>query len=48
MKLAAKYADHREVESMKAVARAHANRNLGEFRKALKDYREGARGNFLS
>jgi len=40
VKLAAKYADHREVESMKAVARAHANRNLGEFRKALKDYRE--------
>lgn len=41
VKLAAKYADHREVESMKAVARAHANRNLSEFRKALKDYKNG-------
>ncbi|KIM31670.1 hypothetical protein M408DRAFT_20904 [Serendipita vermifera MAFF 305830] len=39
-KLAAKYASHREVESMKAVARAHANRNLGEFRAALRDYKE--------
>ncbi|KAG8818962.1 26S proteasome regulatory subunit rpn6 [Serendipita sp. 399] len=36
----AKYAAHREVESMKAVARAHANRNLKEFRAALKDYKE--------
>jgi len=26
---------------MKAVARAHANRNLGEFRAALRDYKEG-------
>ncbi|KAG8802239.1 26S proteasome regulatory subunit rpn6 [Serendipita sp. 398] len=40
-KLAAKYATHREVESMKAVARAHANRNLKEFRAALRDYKEG-------
>ncbi|KAG8759474.1 26S proteasome regulatory subunit rpn6 [Serendipita sp. 396] len=39
-KLAAKYATHREVESMKAVARAHANRNLKEFRAALRDYKE--------
>lgn len=39
-KLAAKHSSHREVESMKAVARAHANRNLREFRAALKDYKE--------
>ncbi|PVF98237.1 putative 26s proteasome p44.5 protein [Serendipita vermifera] len=39
-KLAVKYASHREVESMKAIARAHANRNLREFRDALRDYKE--------
>jgi hypothetical protein len=26
---------------MRAVARAHQNRNLAEFERALKDYREG-------
>lgn len=41
-KLAAKHASHREVESMKAVARAHANRNLAEFRTTLRDYRDGS------
>lgn len=41
IKLAAKYAQMREVESMRAVARAHQNRNLADFEKALRDYREG-------
>ncbi|KAG8935613.1 26S proteasome regulatory subunit rpn6 [Tulasnella sp. 419] len=40
IKLALRYAQLREVESMRAVARAHQNRNLAEFEKALKDYRE--------
>jgi hypothetical protein len=31
----------RDVESMRAVARAHQNRNLGEFEKALHDYKHG-------
>jgi 26S proteasome regulatory subunit N6 len=41
IKLAAKYAQTREVESMRAIARAHQNRNLSDFEKALRDYREG-------
>ena len=41
IKLAVKYAQLREVESMRAVARAHQNRNLAEFEKALKEYQEG-------
>ncbi|KDQ61275.1 hypothetical protein JAAARDRAFT_152408 [Jaapia argillacea MUCL 33604] len=40
IKLAAKYAQLREVESMRAVARAHQNRNLADFEKALRDYRD--------
>ncbi|KAF9010687.1 PCI domain-containing protein [Cyathus striatus] len=40
IKLAAKYAQLREVESMRAIARAHQERNLAEFEKALRDYRE--------
>ncbi|KIJ45093.1 hypothetical protein M422DRAFT_29944 [Sphaerobolus stellatus SS14] len=40
IKLAVRYAQLREVESMRAVARAHQNRNLAEFEKALRDYRE--------
>lgn len=28
---------------MRAVARAHQNRNLAEFEQALKDYRDGMR-----
>ncbi|THH13833.1 hypothetical protein EW146_g6436 [Bondarzewia mesenterica] len=41
IKLALKYAQLRDVESMRAVARAHQNRNLADFEKALRDYREG-------
>ncbi|KAG8893789.1 26S proteasome regulatory subunit rpn6, partial [Tulasnella sp. 408] len=41
IKLAARYVQLREVDSMRAVARAHQNRNLAEFEQALKDYREG-------
>jgi hypothetical protein len=41
IKLAVRYAQLREVESMRAVARAHQNRNLAEFERALRDYREG-------
>ncbi|KAH8116756.1 PCI-domain-containing protein [Phellopilus nigrolimitatus] len=37
-KLALKYAQLREVECMRAVARAHQNRNLADFEKALRDY----------
>ena len=40
IKLALKYAQLKEVESMRAVARAHQNRNLAEFEKALRDYRD--------
>ncbi|KAG8854001.1 26S proteasome regulatory subunit rpn6 [Tulasnella sp. 330] len=40
IKLAAKYVQLREVDSMRAVARAHQNRNLAEFELALKEYRE--------
>ncbi|KAI0782255.1 PCI-domain-containing protein [Abortiporus biennis] len=39
IKLATKYAQLRDVESMRAVARAHQNRNLADFEKALKDYK---------
>ncbi|KAF8644776.1 hypothetical protein AX16_008282 [Volvariella volvacea WC 439] len=38
IKLAVKYAQLREVESMRAIARAHQARNLAEFEKALRDY----------
>lgn len=43
VKFAAKYAQLRDVESMRAVARAHQQRNLAEFEKALKDYQQGTR-----
>ncbi|EKM82308.1 hypothetical protein AGABI1DRAFT_97335 [Agaricus bisporus var. burnettii JB137-S8] len=38
-KLAIKYAHLREVESMRAIARAHQERNLADFEKALFDYK---------
>ena len=41
IKLAVKYAQLREVESMRAIVRAHQNRNLADFEKALKDYKDG-------
>ncbi|TFY83056.1 hypothetical protein EWM64_g956 [Hericium alpestre] len=40
IKLAAKFAQLRDVESMRAIARAHQNRNLADFEKALRDYKE--------
>ncbi|KAF8343361.1 PCI-domain-containing protein [Amanita rubescens] len=40
IKLALKYANLREVESMRAIARAHQGRNLAEFEKVLRDYKE--------
>ncbi|KAL0065193.1 26S proteasome regulatory subunit rpn6 [Marasmius tenuissimus] len=39
IKLAVKYVQLREVESMRAVARAHQERNLADFEKALKEYK---------
>lgn len=41
IKLATKYAQLRDVESMRAVARAHKDRNLADFEKALRDYQNG-------
>lgn len=43
IKLATKYAQLRDVESMRAVARAHKERNLADFEKALRDYQNGMR-----
>ncbi|KAF5317785.1 hypothetical protein D9619_012521 [Psilocybe cf. subviscida] len=40
IKLAAKYAEMRDVESMRAIARAHQNRNLADFERALREYRD--------
>ncbi|KAJ3511057.1 hypothetical protein NLJ89_g4317 [Agrocybe chaxingu] len=40
IKLALKYANMRDVESMRAIARAHQNRNLADFEKALREYKE--------
>lgn len=41
-KLALKYAQLREVESMRAIARAHQERNLAEFEQALREYKDGS------
>ncbi|EJF66337.1 PCI-domain-containing protein [Dichomitus squalens] len=40
IKLASRYAQLRDVESMRAIARAHQKRNLADFEKALKDYQQ--------
>ncbi|KAF5387395.1 hypothetical protein D9757_005788 [Collybiopsis confluens] len=40
IKLAVKYSQLREVESMRSVAKAHQARNLADFEKALKDYKD--------
>ncbi|KAF9220128.1 PCI-domain-containing protein [Gyrodon lividus] len=40
VKLATKYAQLREIESMRAIAIAHQNRNLAEFEKVLRDYKD--------
>ncbi|KAG2112357.1 uncharacterized protein F5147DRAFT_572502, partial [Suillus discolor] len=39
MKLAVKYAQLHEIESMCAIALAHQNQNLSDFEKALWDYK---------
>jgi len=39
-KLALKYTQLREVESMRAIARAHQERNLAEFERALREYKD--------
>ncbi|KAG2366092.1 PCI-domain-containing protein [Suillus spraguei] len=39
IKLAVKYAQLREIESMRTIALAHQNRNLADFEKALRDYK---------
>jgi hypothetical protein len=41
IKLAVKYAQLRESESMHTIALAHQNRNLSDFEKALRDYKHG-------
>ena len=41
IKLAVKYAQLREIETMQAIALAHQNRNLANFKKALRDYKHG-------
>ena len=41
IKLVLKYAQLREVESMRAIARAHQKRNLADFEEALREYRNG-------
>ncbi|KAJ3522076.1 hypothetical protein NMY22_g12043 [Coprinellus aureogranulatus] len=41
IKLATKYANVRDVESMRAIARAHQDRNLGEFERVLREFRGG-------
>lgn len=41
VKLAIKYAQLREIECMRAIAIAHQNRNLAEFEKVLRDYKDG-------
>ncbi|KAI5997671.1 proteasome regulatory particle subunit [Pisolithus orientalis] len=40
VKLAVKYAQLREIECMRAIALAHQNRNLAEFEKVLRDYKD--------
>ena len=40
-KVASKYAGHREMEVMKAVADAQSDRSLTKFEKALQQYKDG-------
>ncbi|KAH7889128.1 proteasome regulatory particle subunit [Phlebopus sp. FC_14] len=40
IKLALKYAQLREIECMRAIALAHQNRDLAEFEKVLRDYKD--------
>ncbi|KAJ7823997.1 hypothetical protein B0H14DRAFT_3469747 [Mycena olivaceomarginata] len=40
IKLALKYTQLREVESMRAIAWAHQDRNLADFEKVLRDYKD--------
>jgi 26S proteasome regulatory subunit N6 len=38
-KSAAKYTQLRDIESMRAIARAHQSRDLAKFEQTLRDYR---------
>lgn len=48
IKLAVKYAQLREIECMRAIALAHQNRNLAEFERVLRDYKDGVFAPLLS
>lgn len=48
IKLALKFAQLRDVESMRAIALAHQHRNLAEFEAALRDYKQGASPIFVN
>ncbi len=41
LKFALKYSQLRDVECMRAIARAHKGRNLADFEKALREYHKG-------
>lgn len=41
LKTSLKYVQLREVECMRAIARAHKERNLSDFEKTLREYRSG-------
>ncbi|KAF5311182.1 hypothetical protein D9611_013056 [Ephemerocybe angulata] len=47
VKLAAKYAHLRDLESMRALARAHQDRNLAGSEKVLREYKDGASSTHL-
>ena len=40
MKAAAKYTELREIDCMRALARAHKNRNLADFEQTLREYND--------
>ena len=41
IKLAVKYTQLKEMKNMRVIARAHQYRNLADFEKASKDYKDG-------
>ena len=41
IKLAVKDTQLKEVKNMRVIARAHQNRNLADFEKGSKDYKDG-------
>ena len=48
VKSAQRYTELREIDCMRALARAHKNRNLADFEKVLKEYNDGALSFLLS